>query len=168
MTKTVRWIPFFVAVAIGCVVNVIGIWLLDVRLELFYGLQTFNFIWFLQVFIWPIVVGLAVSFVYGLGGKWISMLPPLIVHVIAFYQTEYLIGVPVGAESMPFGWFMFFVILAMESAMFGGVFGEIAIRRIYGRHQPAPGSADLQQQSAQATALDDPAALRKPPLSDDK
>lgn len=133
MIKSVRWIPFFLALLVGCLVNYLGDRLLGVRIELFYGLQTFNFFWFIQVFVWPIVVGLSVSCIYGLGGKWISLLPPLIVRFIAYYETVYFLGVPDGTALMPMGWWMFFVILAMESAMFGGVFGEIAIKRVYGR-----------------------------------
>jgi hypothetical protein len=134
--KTVSWIPFFIAVLVGCLVNVAGDWLLGVRVEVFYGLQTFNFIWFLQIFVWPVVVGIAVSLVYGLGGKWVSLFPPLIVRSIAYYQTLHVTGVPEGGLLMPAGWWAFFVILAMESAMIGGVIGEIAVKRIYGRTQP--------------------------------
>jgi len=34
---------------------------------------------------------------------------------------------------MPAGWWGFFVILAVESAVIGGVLGEVLIKRIYGR-----------------------------------
>lgn len=131
--KSVRWIPFFIALFVGCLVNYIGDWILGIRIEVFYGLQTFNFIWFIQLFILPVLVGMSVSFVYGLGGKWVSMFPPLIVRAIAYYETQNFLGVADGAALMPLGWWAFFVILAMEAAMFGGVFGEIAIKRIYGR-----------------------------------
>jgi hypothetical protein len=33
---------------------------------------------------------------------------------------------------MPLGWWGFFVILAMEAAMIGGVMGEIMNKRVYG------------------------------------
>jgi hypothetical protein len=131
--KSINWIAFFIALLVGCVVNYLGDWVLGIRIELFYGLQTFNFIWFVQIFIWPLVVGLSVSFVYGLGGKWLAIFPPLIVRAIAYYETQHFLGVPEGAYLMPAGWWAFFVILAMEVSMIGGVLGEIAIRRIYGR-----------------------------------
>jgi hypothetical protein len=116
----------------GCAVNYVGDWLIGIRIELFWGLDTFNFLWFLQLFILPVVVGMSVSFVYGLGGKWISILPPLIVRYAAYYETLHIIGVPSGAQLMPLGWWGFFVILAMETSMIGGVVGEIANKRIYG------------------------------------
>ena len=43
----VRWIPFWIAILVGCLVNVLGDWLIGIRLELFRGLDTFNFLWFL-------------------------------------------------------------------------------------------------------------------------
>lgn len=134
--KSVRWFPFFVAMLVGCLVNVLGDWAIGIRIELFWGLETFNFLWFLQLFIWPMVVGLSVSFVYGLGGKWIAMLPPLLVRWLAYLQTQHFLGVPQGADLMPMGWWGFFVILAMETAMLGGVLGEILIKRVYGRSKP--------------------------------
>lgn len=134
--KSIRWYPFFLALLVGCVVNYIGDLLIGVRVELFYGLATFGFLWFLQIFVWPFVVGLSVSFIYGLGGKWLSMFPPLIMRTWAYYETQYFIGVPAGSDLMPMGWWAFFVILAMEVAMIGGVFGEIAIKRVYGRSAP--------------------------------
>lgn len=156
--KSVRWKLFFVALLVGCLVNYLGDWVLGIRIELFYGLQTFNFIWFLQLFVWPVVVGMSVSCIYGLGGKWISMFPPLIVRAIAYYETQNFLGVPGGAELMPLGWWAFFVILAMEAAMFGGVFGEVAIKRIYGRSDPAnaglSSEADSGAEKPDATRID--------------
>jgi hypothetical protein len=133
------------AVMVGCLVNYVGDKLLGVRIELFWGLQTFNFIWFVQLFILPIFVGISVSFIAGLGGKWLCYLPPLIVRFIAYYETKYLIGVPDGASLMPMGWWAFFVILAVESAVIGGVAGEIMIKRVYGRTSKADAKKNLIQ-----------------------
>ena len=133
---SVNWVPFFIAMFVGCVVNYLGDWLIGIRIELFWGLSTFNFLWFLQLFILPVFAGIAVSFVYGLGGKWIAILPPLIVRYAAYYETVYIIDVPSGAHLMPLGWWGFFVILAMETCMIGGVIGEIANKRIYGWKKP--------------------------------
>lgn len=152
--KSVRWPLFFVALLVGCIVNYIGDLVLGIRIEVFYGLQTFNFIWFVQIFIWPVVVGMSVSMVYGLGGKWISMLPPLIVRAIAYYETQHFLGVPEGAALMPAGWWAFFVILAMETAMIGGVFGEIAVKRIYGRSAPPTQDSDSTADTEQAARRD--------------
>ena len=91
------------AIMLGCVVNYIGDKLFGVRIELFWGLQTFNFIWFLQLFVWPVLVGVVVSAIFGLGGKWLCYFPPMIVRAIAYVETQYIIGVLPGAELMPVG-----------------------------------------------------------------
>jgi hypothetical protein len=148
---SVRWYSFWVAMTVGCLVNFFGDWLIGIRIELFWGLDTFNFLWFLQLFIWPVVVGLAVSYVYGLGGKWIAILPPLIVRFAAYYQTVEYTSVPQGAALMPLGWWGFFVILAMEAAMIGGVFGEIMNKRVYGwKKAPHVSDGDLDIDEAAA------------------
>ena len=132
--KTLRIGLALYAIAVGCIVNMIGDWLIGSRVELFYGLiETFSFAWFVQIFILPVLVGYSVTYVYGLGGKWLCYLPPLIVRFIAYFQTVYFIGVPPNAALMPLGWWGFFVILAIESAVIGGVLGEVLIKRIYGR-----------------------------------
>ncbi|WP_455205556.1 hypothetical protein [Kaarinaea lacus] len=132
-----------VAIVVGCLVNYVGDLLLGVRIELFWGLDTFSFIWFLQLFILPVLVGMSVSFIYGLGGKWLSYFPPLIIRLAAYYETQYIIGVPDGASLMPMGWWGFFVIIAIECAVIGGVFGEIMIKRIYGRTAPEDAQRNL-------------------------
>lgn len=164
--RHVHWKGFWLAMLVGILVNYLGDWVIGVRIELFWGLDTFNFLWFLQLFIWPVVVGIAVSFVYGLGGKWICLLPPLVVRWAAYYETQYIIGVPEGAELMPLGWWGFFVILAMETAMIGGVIGEIVNKRIYGRSRSLTSSnnapadeadkTNIAVESSQTTASKDP------------
>jgi len=141
------------AIMVGCLVNYVGDKLLGVRIELFWGLQTFNFIWFLQLFILPVFVGISVSFIAGLGGKWLCYLPPLIVRFIAYYETKYLIGVPDGASLMPMGWWAFFVILAVESAVIGGVAGEILIKRVYGRTSKAEAEKTLIQPASKTAQI---------------
>lgn len=159
----VNWFAFVLALLVGCLVNYLGDWLIGVRIELFWGLQTFNFLWFLQLFIWPVVVGIAVSFVYGLGGKWVALLVPLIVRWLAYIETQNVLGVPDGAHLMPLGWWGFFVILAMETAMIGGVIGEIINKRVYGRSKPGEeGGVRVEPtaaQSATAALADAPSAL---------
>jgi len=132
-----RVITGIVALVAACSVNYVGDKLLGQRIELFYGLQTFNPIWFTQIFIVPAVAGIVGSLIFGLGGKWLAYFPPLIVRFIAYYESVYLLNVPDGASLMPMGWWGFFVILAMESAAIGGVFGEIINKRIYGRSPKA-------------------------------
>ena len=144
MTKA-RFTTGALALMVGCLVNYVGDRILGVRIELFWGLQTFNFIWFLQLFILPVLVGWSVSAVFGLGGKWLCYFPPFIVRSIAYWESAYLIGVPEVAQLMPVGWWLFFVILAVESAAIGGVLGEITIKRIYGRTSPEEAKKQLIQ-----------------------
>lgn len=121
------------ALLAGCAVNVIGDKLLGVDLELFWGLETFNFLWFLDLFVVPLIAGLVVGMIFGLGGKWLCYFPPLFVRLFSYYNFMYFTSVPDGASLMPMGWWGFFVILAIESAAFGGVAGEIMVKKTYGR-----------------------------------
>lgn len=143
--STQRFYAGFLAISAGCLVNFIGDKLIGVRLELFWGLQTFNFLWFLQLFILPIFVGMTVSMIFGLGGKWLCYFPSAIVRCISYLEMKYLLEVPQGADLMPFGWYIFYMILAVESAAIGGVLGEIMIKRIYGRTDPEQAKRELIQ-----------------------
>lgn len=138
--KKTRYALGFLAITVGCLVNFIGDQLLGVRLELFYGniVDTFSVRWFIGIFILPVLVGYSVTYVYGLGGKWLCYFPPLIVRLIAYFETVYFLGVPPGTQLMPMGWWGFFVILAIECSVIGGVLGEVLIKRIYGRTPKAP------------------------------
>lgn len=138
MTKD-RFISGTVAIMIGCVVNYAGDRLLGVRLELVPvrdPLAIFNVLWAIQVFILPVIVGWVTASVFGLGGKWLCYFPPAIVRTIAYLQSYYMVELPSGMTLMPFGWWIFFVILAVECSAIGGVFGEAMIKRIYGRTSP--------------------------------
>jgi len=138
MTKA-RFISGMLAIMVGCLVNYAGDRILGVRLELVPRndpLAIFNVLWAIQVFIIPIFVGIATTSVFGLGGKWLCYFPPMIVRSIAYLQSYYMPSLPEGMTLMPFGWWIFFVILAVECSAIGGVFGEIMIKRIYGRTSP--------------------------------
>lgn len=124
------------AILAGCLVNVAGDRLLGIDLELYWGLQTFNFLWFLDMFVVPLISGFVVALIFGLGGKWLCYFPPLIVRLLSYYNFMYFTSVPEGASLMPMGWWGFFVILAIESAAFGGVAGEIMAKSTYGRMKP--------------------------------
>lgn len=130
--KSERFVKGLAALLIGCAINYFGDRLLGVRTELFYGLQTFSFSWILDVFALPFVVGLAVAAVFGMGGKWLSYFPPLIVRAFSYYTLSQAHD----PSLMPMGWWGFFVILAMEASAFGGILGEIMIRGTYGRSAP--------------------------------
>ncbi len=153
MKRSIQPFPFMLAIIVGCLVNYVGDWLLGIRIELFWGLETFNFRWFLAIFVLPILVGFSVSYIYGLGGKWIAFFPPLIVQYFSYYQTENIIGVPAGADLMPMGWWGFFVILAMEVSMIGGMLGEVAIKRIYGRSPPQSDDMTIESNKPSSVAL---------------
>src|SRR5271166_4542071 len=92
------------ALMIGCAVNYFGDRLLGVRMELFHGLATFSFLWILDVFVVPFIVGLVVAWIFGLGGKWMCYFPPLIVRCLAYAQIRYVTGVPPEHSLIPMGW----------------------------------------------------------------
>jgi len=112
--------------------------LLGVRIEIFTGISYFNFTWFIALFILPLIGGMAVSLIYGLGGKILAYFPPLPVMALDYYSSMHAAHLSSGGQLMPLGWWGFFVILAIESSAIGGVFGEIMNKRIYGRDRPEP------------------------------
>ncbi len=125
-----------VALTLGCALNYFGDRLLGVQIELFRGLQGFGGWWFVDMFVLPFFVGMLVAAIFGFGGKWLCYFPPLIVRSISYYEISHMSGVPQGASLIPMGWWGFFVILTIESAAFGGILGEIVIKRTYGRSVP--------------------------------
>lgn len=128
-----RYLMGLVAVLIGMSLNHLGDRLLGVKIELFSGLSTFSFAWALDVFFVPFLVGLVVAWIFGMGAKWLSYFPPLIVRSLSYAEILYLSGTPHGSILNPLGWWGFFVILAMESAGIGGIVGEVMIKNVYGR-----------------------------------
>ena len=118
---------------IGMSLNHFGDRLLGVKIELFSGLSTFSFAWMLDVFFVPFLVGLAVAWIFGMGGKWLCYFPPLIVRSLSYAEILYVSGTPHGSTLNPMGWWGLYVILAMESAGIGGIIGEVMIKNVYGR-----------------------------------
>lgn len=135
--KKIFWIT--TSIAGGCAVVAIGLAVLHVRPELYWGLDGFDAAWMAAEFVVPFVAGMVVSMLYGLGGKILAHFPPLIVFSIGYLQTMGASDLPEGASLMPLALWGFFVILAMEFCAFGGVIGEVAIKRIYGRGRQAMG-----------------------------
>src|SRR5665647_2861639 len=131
MNKRFLWA--MVALMIGMSLNHFGDRLLGVKIELFSGLSTFSFAWILDVFFVPFLVGLTVSWIYGMGGKWLCYFPPLIVRCLSYAEIFYVSGTPHGSNLNPIGWWILYVILAMESAGIGGIVGEVMIKSVYGR-----------------------------------
>lgn len=142
MTK--KYITGLVALLAGVAINHLGDKLLGVKLELFSGLSTFSFAWGLDVFVVPFLTGLLVSWIFGMGGKWLCYFPPLIVRSISYAEIVYITGTPHGSILNPLGWWGFYVILAMEAAGIGGIIGEVLIKNVYGRSKKMNDSADGQ------------------------
>ena len=128
-----RTLRGLVALMIGMSMIHFGDRLLGVKIELFSGLSTFSFAWILDVFFVPFMVGLAVSWIYGLGGKWLCYFPPIIVRCLSYAEIYYLSGTPHGTNLNPLGWWSLYVILSVESAVIGGVLGEVMKKGVYGR-----------------------------------
>ncbi|BCK88614.1 hypothetical protein MIZ01_2419 [Sideroxyarcus emersonii] len=132
-----RFLTGMVALLAGVALNHMGDKLLGVRLELFSGLSTFSFAWMVDIFIVPFIVGLVVSWIFGMGGKWLCYFPPLIVRSVSYAEILYVTGTPHGSTLNPMGWWGFYVILAMEAAGIGGIVGEVVIKNVYGRSSKA-------------------------------
>lgn len=134
MNITQRHKNGLLALFLGVAINFFGDRLLGIHLELFHGLSTFNFLWFLDIFILPFFVGVSVSMVFGMGGKWLCYFPPFIVRMLSYYLfVAGVWNVPEGYHLEPKGWWGFFVILAIESSAFGGILGEVYVKSTYGR-----------------------------------
>ena len=121
------------ALFVGCVLNYLGGHLLGVQIELYRGLLGFGGLWVVDMFLLPFIVGFVVALICGVGGKWLSYFPPLIVRAISYYQVVHLSVLPQGATILPIGWWGFYVILVVEASAFGGILGEIIVKKNYGR-----------------------------------
>lgn len=128
-----RKISGVVALAAGSLVIYLGDWLLGVKPELWVGLETFSYAWMADMFIVPLTSGIIVAILFGLGGKWLCYFPPLFIRVYSYFSYIYLVPVPEGAKLLTFPLWILVVILVVEAAAFGGVFGEILVKRTYGR-----------------------------------
>ncbi len=129
-----------VAIAVGVLINYFGDRLINyiapppgIRLELFWGVATFSPYWVLTLFIPPLIAGFVVSMIYGLGGKLICYFVPIIVRGFSYYQMMGQESLPDGVTLLPFGYWILVLIVAIEAAAIGGVFGEILMKKTYGR-----------------------------------
>jgi len=128
-----RFLSGVLALTMGCALNYFGDRLLGIKIELFRGILDFNWLWVIDMLMLPFLVGVLVSVIFGLGGKWLCYFPPLIVKTISYLDSIYLSGVPEGASLIPFGMWALFVTVVMTAAAFGGVMGEIMVKGTYGR-----------------------------------
>jgi len=121
------------AVTVGAGIVYLGDRLLGVRLEYFFGVETFSPVWVLDLFGVPFVAGIVVSMIYGLGGKIWAHFSPLIVRCISFYELHHGLMPPEGVTVLPLSFWLLVVVVSAEFAAFGGVVGEIITKRTYGR-----------------------------------
>jgi hypothetical protein len=121
-----------IAIISGAIVVYIGLRLLNVRMDVFYGISTFNPVWITALFVVPFIAGIVVSVVYGLGGKILAHFSPLLVIVPDYLLLDQY-SLPEGVTILPLGYWILLVIVAVEFASLGGFVGEIMIKKTYGR-----------------------------------
>ncbi len=121
------------AVFTGVVVINAGDRLLGIRLEYFSGISTFNPLWIADLTLVPIAAGIAVSFIFGLGGKILAHFPPLIARLLSYAELTNLDVLPHNVSLLPMGYWGFIVVVVIEAGAIGGVLGEIMFKKIYGR-----------------------------------
>lgn len=122
-----------VAVLVGAGIVYLGDKLLGVTLEHFYGVETFTLFWVADLFLVPFIAGIVVSLIYGLGGKMLAHLCPVIVRLISYYELHDVTSFAGGGVLLPMPYWLLVVVVSAEFAAFGGVVGEILIKKTYGR-----------------------------------
>ena len=111
----------------------LGDQLLGVKLEIFQGIiGTFTIAWIADLIVVPLVAGIVVSMIYGLGGKIIAYFPPLLVRIPEYLMADTAIH-GTDASVLPLGYWILVVIVAVEACGIGGWIGEIFVKRTYGR-----------------------------------
>lgn len=121
-----------VAVLIGAAFNYGCDRLLNVRLEIYYGINTFSPLWVIDLIVVPFVAGLLIAWIYGLGAKIVANFAPLIVRVSSFLMLDEA-SLPDGVSMLPLGFWILITIVAIEAAAGGALVGEFIIKRTYGR-----------------------------------
>ena len=127
-----RYASGLIAVLVGMALNIIGDLALGVRIEHFSGLATFTIWWMLDIFLVPFIVGLAVARMFGNGSKWLACLPPILVRGLSYLYYSDSKG-DFFLDLHLFYWGPC-VILAVESANFGAILGEVLVG-VYGRQR---------------------------------
>ncbi|CAH1387915.1 hypothetical protein [Candidatus Nitrotoga sp. M5] len=130
-----RYAKGFIAVLAGSVLIYLGDKALGVNIEVFTGISTFNFAWMLDVFLVPFIAGFLVSWIFGLGGKWLACLPPLIVRCTSFVYLTYFENSSADVDMfflVPLSYWGPCLILVVEAANFGGIIGEV-VKGVYRR-----------------------------------
>ena len=122
----------FIALFAGSTIIYFGDRLLGVSLEIYFGPSTYSPIWVLDLILIPFLAGLAVSFIYGLGGKILAHFAPIIVRVFEYYTLDGAM-LPDGVFQLPIGFWLLILIVSVEAAGAGGFVGEVLIKKTYGR-----------------------------------
>jgi len=122
----------FFALLVGSAIVYFGDRLLNVSLEVYFGISTFSPVWVLDLIFVPLVAGFFVSLIYGLGGKMLAHFAPLFVRLFGYYSIDTALF-PSGVELLPIGYWILIVIVSMEAAAAGGLIGEFTIKKTYGR-----------------------------------
>ncbi|MDX8409708.1 MAG: hypothetical protein R8J84_06670 [Mariprofundales bacterium] len=146
-----KWMRFAVAFPVGCLIMQTGLDLLNVRIEWFFGIETFSLAWVFCMSLLPFIAGIAVGMIYGFGGKYLAHFPPALVLGYAYYESMTHV-VPSGVHVLPWPLWGFFLILLMEFCAFGGVIGELFIRRRIG-WDPVGWDPDTKPQWADSEGL---------------
>jgi len=148
-----KWQRFLVAFFASAFVFNLGHILLNVRIELYWGIAQYDFAFVISMFVLPVLTGIIVGLIYGWGGKWVAHFPPLFVFAVDYYMTSQT-GAPEGARLIPLMWWGFFVLLNMEFCAVGGVIGELLLKRWYGTLD-MPGTADYAPADAERLPRDE-------------
>ncbi len=126
----VAWM--IMAIAVGITIIYVGERVLNVRLAVFYGIETFNPRWVLALIVVPLFAGMVISFIYGLGGKMLAHFAPIPIQIYHYMHLDSMI-LPEGVTMLPVGYWILILIVAVEAAAVGGFIGEVVIKRTYGR-----------------------------------
>jgi hypothetical protein len=121
------------AILSGAAIVYLGDRLLEIRLEYYFGIATFSPAWAVDVFCVTFIAGFVVSLIYGLGGKMLAHFSPIIVRIFSYYQVHHGFVPPKGYSILPIGFWLLIVVLSAEFSAFGGVIGEVVVKRTYGR-----------------------------------
>ena len=123
------------SILVGAIVIFVGDNILGIRLELFKNIaETFgDWRWLVDLTLIPMIAGVVVTSIYGLGGKILCMIAALLARAFSYWELNTITGIPDGYSLLPLGFWGFPVIVTMELAMAGGFLGEIFIKKIYGR-----------------------------------
>jgi len=124
------WVRGITAFAVGIMVYKGCFLLLDVQLQYFSGIASFNMAWVLAMSVLPVGVGIVIGLIYGFGAKYLAHFPPAAVMLWDYQHISYA-DMPDGAHLLPWGMLIMFVILQMEFCAVGGFIGELLMRKRY-------------------------------------